>query len=71
MTIKEIHETFRDIRELRKKAQEKEDGLIETLVSDGKLSAIEAIMVKIPGFSGDNMAEAFVMGILSKKENSD
>lgn len=71
MTIKEIQETFQEIRELRKKAQEKEDGLIETLVSDGKLSAVEAILVKIPGFSGDNMTEAFVMGILSKKENPD
>ena len=71
MTIKEIQETFRDIRELRKKAQEKEDDLIETLVSDGKLSAVEAILVKIPGFGGDNMAEAFVMGILLKKENPD
>ena len=71
MTIKEIQETFRDIRELRKKAQEKEDGLIENLVSDWKLSAIEAIMVKIPGFGGDNMTEALVMGILLKKENSD
>lgn len=71
MTIKEIQEAFREIRELRKKAQEKEDDLIETLVSDGKLSAIEAIMVKIPGFSGDNMTEALVMGILLKKENSD
>lgn len=48
MTIKEIQETFQEIRELRKKAQEKEDGLIETLVSDGKLSAVEAILVKIP-----------------------
>lgn len=71
MTIKEIQETFREISELRKKAQEKEDDLIETLVSDGKLSAIEAIMVKIPGFGGGNMTEAFVMGILLKKENSD
>ena len=71
MTIKEIQETFRDIRELRKKAQEKEDGLIENLVSDWKLSAIEAIIVKIPGFGGDNMTEALVMGILLKKENSD
>ena len=71
MTIKEIQETFRDIRELRKKVQEKEDGLIETLASDGKLSAVEAILVKIPGFSGDNMTEALVMGILLKKENSD
>ena len=71
MTIKEIHENFREIRELRKKAQEKEDGLIENLVSDGKLSAIEAIMVKIPGFGGGNMTESLVMGILLKKENSD
>lgn len=71
MTTKEIQETFREIRELRKKAQEKEDDLIETLVSDGKLSAMEAILVKIPGFGGDNMTEALVMGILLKKENSD
>lgn len=71
MTIKEIQETFQDIRELRKKAQEKEDALIENLVSDGKLSAMEAILVKIPGFGGDNMTEALVMGILLKKENSD
>ena len=71
MTIKEIHETFREIRELRKKAQEKEDDLIETLTSEGKLSAMEAILVKIPGFGGDNMTESLVMGILLKKENSD
>lgn len=69
MTIKEIQDTFREISELRKKAQEKEDGLIEALVSDGQLSAIDAIMVKIPGFGGGNMTEAFVMGILSKNPN--
>lgn len=69
MTIKEIQKTFEDIRELRKKAQEKEDGLIEALVSDGQLSAFEAILVKTPSFGGSKMTEAFVMSVLSKKEN--
>ena len=67
MTIEKIQEIFSEIRELRKKAQEKEDGLIDTLVSDGQLSAIEAILVKTPGFGGDKMTEAFVMSVLSKK----
>ena len=69
MTIEEIQKTFGEIRELRKKAQDKEDGLIEALVSDGQLSSIEAILVKTPGFGGDKMTEAFVMSVLSKKEN--
>ena len=69
MNIEEIKKTFGEIRELRKKAQEKEDSLIEALVSDGQLSAIEAILVKTPGFGGDKMTEAFVMSVLSKKEN--
>lgn len=69
MTIEEIQKIFGEIRELRKKAQDKEDGLIEALVSDGQLSSIEAILVKTPGFGGDKMTEAFVMSVLSKKEN--
>lgn len=71
MTIEEIHKTFGEIRELRKKAQEKEDGLIERLLLDGQLSAFEAILVKTPGFGGDKMTEAFVMSVLSKKDNYD
>lgn len=70
MTIEKIQETLSEIRELRKKAQEKEDDLIKTLVSDGQLSAIEAILVKTPSFGGDKMTEAFVMSVLLKKEIS-
>ena len=70
MTIEKIQETFSEIRELRKKALEKEDDLIKTLVSEGQLSAIEAILVKTPGFGGDKMTEAFVMSVLLKKEIS-
>lgn len=69
MSTEEIAAAYGEVHELRRKAQEKEDAIINQLVLDGQLSAMEAMLVKLPSFgSGLNMNEAFVMAAVAKTD---
>ena len=69
MTIEEIKSSFDEIRDLRKKADEKEMSILEQLVMDGQIDATAVVLLSfgVP-FGGKSIVEPFVYSILKDEK---
>lgn len=72
MNIDEVKDAFAEVRKLRQKAQEKEEKIVEQLVSDGDLTIVQALLLKGPNFGSSlSLTEALIMAALSDHQAVD
>lgn len=70
MKTNELKTAFAEVSELRQQAQEKEEKIVEQLVSDGELTVAQAMLIKGPK-SPTSLTELLTMAMLSKTKSEE